>query len=90
VVRDTYFWLPLGWLITDKYNIERNIRSVTVPVLILHGEQDRVIPVEMGRRVYQAANQPKQIELFPNGDHLDLFDYGAWEKTQAFLVSPGR
>ena len=69
VARTTYFWLPLGLLITDKYNNERNIRSVTAPVLILHGEQDGVIPVEMGLRVYRAANEPKRIELFPQGTH---------------------
>jgi len=84
----TYFWLPLGLLITDTCNNERNIRSVTVPVLVLHGEQDAVIPVEMGRQVYRAANEPKRIELFPQGAHNDLFDHGAWEKTQAFLASP--
>lgn len=89
VARGIYFWLPLGLIITDKYDIERNICSVTAPVLILHGEQDAVIPVEMGRRVYRAANEPKRMELFPKGDHLDLFDYGAWEKTQAFLASSG-
>jgi len=87
VAREIYFWLPLGWLITDQYNIERNIRSVTVPVLILHGEQDTVIPLEMGQRVYRAANEPKRIEIFPKGDHLDLFDYGAWEKVRFFLNS---
>jgi fermentation-respiration switch protein FrsA (DUF1100 family) len=90
VARSTYFWLPLGWLITDQYNNERNIRSVKAPVLILHGEQDAVIPVEMGWRVYRAANEPKQIELFPQGAHLDLFDNGAWEKTRTFLASLGR
>ena len=89
VARTTYFWLPLGLLITDKYHIERNIRSVTAPVLILHGEQDAVIPVEMGWRVYRAANEPKRIELFPQGAHSDLFDHGAWEKTRAFLASSG-
>ena len=87
VARSTYFWLPLGLLITDKYNNERNIRLVKAPVLVLHGEQDGVIPVEMGRRVYGAANQPKRIELFPQGTHDDLFDQGAWEKTQAFVDS---
>jgi uncharacterized protein len=87
VGRTTYFWLPLGLLITDKYDNERNIRSVTVPVLILHGEQDAVIPVEMGRQVYRAANEPKRIELFPEGSHDDLFDHGAWERTQSFLAS---
>ena len=87
VARRTYFWLPISLLITDKYNNERNIRSVTAPVLILHGEQDGVIPVEMGRRVYRGANQPKRIELFPQGTHDDLFDHGAWEKTRAFVDS---
>ena len=85
VGRRTYFWLPIGLLITDKYNNERNIRSVTAPVLVLHGEQDSVIPVEMGLRVYRAANEPKRIELFPQGTHDDLFDHGAWEKTRAFV-----
>jgi uncharacterized protein len=87
VGRRTYFWLPLGLLITDKYNNERNISSVTAPVLVLHGEQDGVIPVEMGRRVYRAANQPKRIELFSQGTHDDLFGHGAWEKTRAFVDS---
>ena len=87
VGRTTYFWLPLGLLITDKYDNERNIRSVTAPVLVLHGEQDAVIPVEMGWRVYRAANEPKRIELFPDGAHDDLFDHGAWERTQGFLAS---
>jgi alpha-beta hydrolase superfamily lysophospholipase len=92
VARSTYFWLPLGLLITDKYNNERNIRLVQAPVLVLHGTQDAVIPVEMGWRVYRAANEPKRIELFPQGTHDNLFDQGAWEKTQAFvdsLVSAG-
>ena len=87
VARRTYFWLPISLLITDKYDNERNIRSVTAPVLILHGEQDGVIAVEMGRRVYRGANQPKRIELFPQGTHDDLFDHGAWEKTRAFVDS---
>ena len=87
VARGTCFWLPLGLLITVTYDNERNIRSVTAPVLILHGVQDAVIPVEMGLRVYQAANEPKRIEAFPNGTHEDLFDHGAWEKTRAFLAS---
>jgi uncharacterized protein len=76
-------------LITDKYDNERNIRSITAPVLILHGEQDGVIPVEMGRRVSRAANEPKRLELFPEGTHDDLFGHGAWEKTRSFVDSLG-
>lgn len=89
VARATYFWLPLNLLITDTYNNERNIRAVRVPVLILHGKHDAVIPVDMGRRIYHAANEPKRIELFPYGNHDDLFDHGAWEKVRAFLAAQG-
>jgi hypothetical protein len=38
-----------------------------------------VIPVEMGRRVFRAANELKRIEVFPRGTHDDLFGHGAWE-----------
>ncbi|MGV1015405.1 MAG: alpha/beta hydrolase, partial [Methyloceanibacter sp.] len=46
VARGTYFWLPLSLLITDQYNNERNIGARSAPVLILHGAQDAVIPVD--------------------------------------------
>ena len=90
VGRRVYFWLPLHWLVTDRYDNERNIRAVTAPVLILHGERDSIVPVEIGRRLYDAANPPKRIELFPQGGHNDLFDHGAWEKARAFLESLNR
>ena len=87
VGRRAYFWLPLHWLVTDRYDNARNIRAVTAPVLILHGERDSIVPVEMGRRLYTAAREPKRIELFPRGGHNDLFDHGAWEKAEIFLES---
>lgn len=90
VARSTHFWLPLSLLITDQYNVERDIRSVTAPVLILHGERDEVIPVEMGKRNFRAANHPKRIETFPEGAHTDLFDHGAWEKVRDFVLSLAR
>lgn len=86
VGRSIYFWLPLSLLVADKYHVERQIGAVTAPLLILHGERDEVIPVEMGRRNYRAANQPKRIEVIPGGRHNDLFDQGAWEKMRDFLL----
>jgi hypothetical protein len=40
--------------------------------------------LEMSGRVYRAADQPKQIKLFPRGAHVGLFGHDAWEKTVAF------
>jgi uncharacterized protein len=87
VARPVYFWLPLSLLIADQYNVERDIRAVSVSLLILHGEHDEVIPTDMGRRIYNAANEPKRIETFPGGHHNDLFDHGAWEMMRDFLLS---
>jgi fermentation-respiration switch protein FrsA (DUF1100 family) len=87
VARSIYFWLPLKLLIVDQHNVEAHVGAVTAPLLILHGEQDEVIPVDMGRRIYAAANEPKRIEPFPHARHNDLFDHGAWEKMRAFLLS---
>ena len=87
VARPTYFWLPLGLLITDSYDNARNIGAVTAPLLILHGARDSVIPVEMGKRLLAAANESKRLEIFPDGDHNDLLDHGAWDKARAFLAT---
>ena len=46
-----------------------------------------MIPVQMGLRVYRAANEPKRIEVFSEGAHYDLLYHGAWERTQSFLAS---
>jgi fermentation-respiration switch protein FrsA (DUF1100 family) len=87
VARPVYFWLPLSLVIADQYNVERDIAAVKAPLLILHGELDEVIPAEMGRRIYNAATEPKRIETFPAGHHNDLFDNGAWETMRNFLLS---
>ncbi len=86
VGRRTWWFLPLDIILTDKFANEKNVRSVHTPLLILHGDQDEIIPVEHGKRVFAAANEPKKLELFPAGHHADLFDHGAWERVRAFLA----
>ena len=65
MARSLYFWLPLKLIIADRYNNERNVRFVKAPVLMLHGEKDTVIPIEMGERVYRAANEPSGWSVSP-------------------------
>jgi len=87
VGRRTYFFLPLGLLLTDRFANIEDVKGVYVPLLVLHGEQDGVIPVQMGKDVYAAANEPKKLELFPEANHADLFEHGAWDKAWAFIES---
>ena len=48
VGKRTYFFLPLGYLITDQFRNIDHIRNVRAPLLVVHGDQDSVIPVAMG------------------------------------------
>ncbi|MBS0232764.1 MAG: alpha/beta hydrolase [Proteobacteria bacterium] len=65
-----YPWLPVNLLLKDRYESIRYIGDVHVPIFILHGEADDVVPVEMGRRLFAAANEPKEIRTMPGAGHV--------------------
>ena len=85
-----YWFLPVRLLMKDPFYSDRRIAKVTVPVLILHGVRDRVVPIALGERLYALANEPKQFVRLPNGGHNDLDGHGALEKVRAFLAEMGR
>jgi uncharacterized protein len=68
-----YPYLPVGYLLKDRYESKNYIRQVHMPLLILHGERDPVIPVEMGRALLALANEPKRLATFPRAGHSDIY-----------------
>lgn len=64
-------WLPRGlhFLGRNRFESARKLKSVTSPILITHGDQDTEIPVELGRQLYAAANEPKKLVIVPGGTH---------------------
>lgn len=52
------------------------IPRLPVPLLIIHGEDDEVIPADMGRRLYAAAPEPKELYIIPGAHHNDTYDVG--------------
>lgn len=81
-----YFWLPAKWLVRDRYDNLGKIDRVNAPLLIVHGEADRVVPTEMGRRLYEAANEPKQVRILAGAGHVDGNDFGLADETLSFLA----
>ena len=51
----------------------------------MHGERDRVVPVDIGRALLAAANEPKDARFFPDADHNDLYDHGGADAVLEFL-----
>jgi fermentation-respiration switch protein FrsA (DUF1100 family) len=62
-------WLPLGPLITQPFDSAQRIAKVPVPVLVVHGSNDHVIPAALGRALYERAPQPKRFILVEGGSH---------------------
>jgi fermentation-respiration switch protein FrsA (DUF1100 family) len=79
-------FVPARWFIRDQFHSDQRIAAVTAPVLIMHGERDRTIPIRFGERLYELARQPKQMVRFPEGGHDDLDKFGAMDVARAFLA----
>lgn len=63
-----------GILLDDSYSAERYIANVSpIPLLILHGGSDHVVPVEHSQRLFAMAGEPKKLIIIPQGDHIDAF-----------------
>lgn len=66
-----YRFLPVGWLLRDRYASIDRIRQVRAPLLVIAGERDRIVPIEYSRRLYEAAGEPKAFVPIPGADHND-------------------
>ena len=70
-----YWYVPAKWLLPDQWNAIELMDQVTAPLLLMHGEADRVVPVRFGRRVYHAAAGPKEGLFLEDGGHADLYRF---------------
>jgi fermentation-respiration switch protein FrsA (DUF1100 family) len=64
---------PLLPLARSRYDSLSAIGRLRAPLLVVHGEVDSIVPAEHGRRLFAAANEPKQLLIVPGADHNDLF-----------------
>jgi len=62
-------WLPVGPLITQRFDAVRRVPQIGSPLLVVHGSEDRTIQPELGRSLFEAATGPKRFELVEGGSH---------------------
>lgn len=86
IAKAHYPFMPVSWLMKDQFRSDERIGKVRAPILILHGDRDRVIPISYGERLYAMAPEPKQIVRFAGGDHEDLDKFGALQAVREFLT----
>lgn len=82
-------WLPVRWLLLDRFPSEQRIRNVTCPLLQIHGRRDTIVPLRLGRKLFAAAPDEsasgvtKQFLELPNADHNDVMETSRPEIAKA-------
>jgi uncharacterized protein len=83
-----YPFLPVRWLLRDRYPSIERIRDVRSPVLFIGGDADAIVPIEDTEQLFEAANDPKRLVVVQGADHNDEALFGGAEMMaaiQAFL-----
>lgn len=80
-----YPHIPGRWFMTDRYDTRTHIKDVTTPLLILHGELDGIVPVTMGREVFNLAQPPKVIRTFQGAGHADHYLFGSYDALYGWI-----
>lgn len=84
--------LPVHWVMSVKLDNIGRIGQVKRPILIIHGVRDTVIPFDMGKKVFDAATEPKTFLPVANGDHSDCYIAGGadyWNAWKRLLQRAG-
>ncbi len=76
MVQVTAPWFPFKERLKTQYNSLNKIKQVHMPLLIMHGDQDKIIPFEQGQRLFEAANSPKTFHMISGADHNNSYIVG--------------
>ncbi|MBX8475284.1 alpha/beta hydrolase [Pseudomonas cichorii] len=75
--------LPVRWLLSQKFDSLDKIADIHMPVLIVHGTDDRYVPARFSEELFEAAQEPKNLLLVPGGTHNNSMRLGRQAYSQA-------
>jgi fermentation-respiration switch protein FrsA (DUF1100 family) len=78
-------YVPASRLVVDRFDSLSRIGEVKAPILVMHGERDRVVPVRYGRALFNAAPEPKEGWFVPEAGHENLASFGGLDVAVAFI-----
>jgi uncharacterized protein len=85
-----YRIFPLGLLLTQSFDSRQKIERLQMPVLLIHGTADRMVPAQMSEALYAAAPQPKTLWMVPGAGHNDVSNVAGMnyeQVVQPFIAS---
>ena len=68
--------VPVHLFVRSRFDAESKINEIHVPVLFMHGTVDRTVPLHLGRKLFEKANEPKSFYEIVGADHNDTYIVG--------------
>ncbi len=90
VAKAHYWGLPVHYLLGARFRLVDRLPHLSLPILVIHGDQDEIIPISLGRAVFDAIKGPKYWYQVRGAGHNDLPMVGGrpyFERLQAFVAS---
>ena len=85
--KDKYPYLPVRFLLKDKYESDKKIKNIKSPILIMHGKVDKIVPFSMGNKMYELANTPKYSYFSEYDDHMMEYNENLLKALKEFIKS---
>jgi len=83
--KDKYPFLPVKFLLKDKYESDKKIQNIIIPILIMHGKVDKIVPFDMGKKMYELANKPKYSYFSEYDDHMMEYNKNLLKVLKEFI-----
>lgn len=82
-----YPYIPVKLLLKDKFENYKKIKNINLPILIMHGEIDQLVPFSMGKKIYEIANEPKYSYFTKYDNHMMEYDENLVLALKSFIKS---
>ncbi|MBT5027040.1 MAG: alpha/beta hydrolase [Nitrospina sp.] len=83
MARKIFPLIPLGWAMKSKLDAVSKVPHLRLPKLFLHGTDDEIVPYDMGRKLFDAAAEPKTFYSIAGAGHNDTYVLGGDEYFNA-------
>ena len=85
--KNFYPYIPVDLILKDKYKNNVKIKNINVPLLVMHGEEDQIVPFWMGKKIYEIANKPKYSYFTKYDNHMMEYDKNLVLTLKTFIKS---
>ena len=86
LAKSYYPYLPVKYLLKDKYNSISKLNNNSAPILVMHGMRDKIVPFKMGKEIFTKFNGEKSSFFVEKDDHMMDFNKNLINSIELFIT----